>query len=64
MSMKEITIDDLKGLNIGQLYELVFLKTRANIENERKFCGYYKTLKLFIEPNGKLLIENGLSTPR
>lgn len=55
--MKEITINDLTGLNTGQLYELVFQKTRANVENKRKFCCYYKALKLFIEPNGKLLIE-------
>lgn len=55
--MKEITIEELKGLNIGQLYELVFLKERARVENERKFCGYHKALKLFIEPSGEFLIE-------
>ena len=57
IDMKEITISELKGLNIGQLYELIFLQTRARVEKERKFCGYYKALKLFIEPNGKFLIE-------
>lgn len=55
--MEKVSAEDLKGLNTGQLYELVFLKTRANIENKRKFCGYYKARKLFIEPSGELLLE-------
>lgn len=51
------TIYDLRGLNLGQLYELAFLKTRARFEDKRKFCGYYKARKMFVEPGGELLIE-------
>lgn len=51
-------ITELKGLNGGNLYELVFLKTRAAIEKKRKFCGYYQARKLYIEPSGDILIES------
>lgn len=56
--LQKTNIGELPGLNVGNLYELVFLKTRAAIENKRKFVGYYQARKLFIEPNGSFLIES------
>jgi hypothetical protein len=56
--MEEIKVEELKGLNIGDLYQLAFMQTRAKIERVRKFMGYYQARKLFIEPDGSFLIES------
>ncbi len=57
-AMEKITINELKGLDLGNLYGLLFVYTRAQIEKQRKFVGYYKARKLFVEPDGSFLIES------
>lgn len=55
--LQPITISELTGLNVGQLYELLFLKTRAAIEKRKMFCGHYKMRELYVNMSGQFLIE-------
>lgn len=57
MNLEKIDIGKLVGLNVGNLYELIFIRARAMIEKNQKFCGYYQSRNLFISPEGELLIE-------
>lgn len=52
--MKEITVS-LKGLETGDMLDLIALRHEAKRNKEKTFCGFYRMNPLYATPKGFVL---------